>query len=277
MARRWKVEPCSITVNRDDEDVRDISVSEQKDKRRRGPITAAELMAQLEADHDWVRARDQRDAARRARMAENADEFALVRGALDAAGLPSRDFGHFTSGRYPEIIPQPIFDYRGAVPVLLDVLPNVTRPAVKEAIVRSLSTAYARPYAARALLDEFRKTSNADQPTLKWAIGNALSTVTTHAHVDELLELARDRRHGAGRGMVVERLGRISGNPRVEKTLMKLIDDPDVAFQAMGGIRRRLGPAKAAELLEPLTAHQDERVRRAAHEHLKRARKAMIK
>jgi hypothetical protein len=58
---------------------------------------------------------------------------------------------------------------------------------------------------------------------------------------------------------------------------MRLIDDPDVAFQAMGGIRRRLGPAKAAELLEPLTAHQDERVRRAAHEHLKRSRKAMIK
>ena len=127
------------------------------------------------------------------------------------------------------------------------------------------------------MLDEFRKTSDADQPALKWAIGNALSTVTTPAHVDELLELARDRRHGAGRGMVVERLGRISGDRRVEETLMRLIDDPDVAFQAMGGIRRRLGPTKAAKLLEPLIAHQDERVRRAAREHLKRARKAMIK
>jgi hypothetical protein len=210
-------------------------------------------------------------------MAENADEFALVRRALDAAGLPSRDFGHFTSGRYPDIIPQPVFDYRGAVPVLLDVLPNVTRPAVKEAIVRSLSTPYARPDAARAILDEFRGTSDADQPALKWAIGNALSVVTTPAHVDELLELAGDRRHGAGRGMVVERLGRISGDRRVEEMLMGLLDDPDVAFQAMGGIRRRLGPAKAVGLLTPLLAHQDERVRRAAHEHLKRARKAMSK
>lgn len=249
----------------------------EKGKRRRGPITAGELMAQLEADPEWVRSRDQREAARQARMAENADDFALVRRALDAAGLPSRDFGRFTSGRHPEIIPQPIFDWRGAVPVLLEVLHKVNREAVKEAVVRSLGTPYARPYAARALLDEFRKTSDADQPALKWAIGNALSTVTTPAHVDELLELARDRRHGAGRGMVVERLGRISGDRRVEETLMRLIDDPDVAFQAMGGIRRRLGPTKAAKLLEPLIAHQDERVRRAAREHLKRARKAMIK
>lgn len=250
-------------------------MSGETGKRRRGPMTAAELMAQLEADPDWVRARDQREAARRARMAENAEEFALVRRALDAAGLPSRDFGHFTSGRHPDVIPQPIFDYRRAVPVLLDVLPKVTRPAVKEAIVRSLSTPHGRPHAARALLDEFRQTSDAQQPTLKWVIGSALSTVTTPANVDELLELARDARHGAGRGMVIERLGRISGDPRVEETLILLIDDPDVAFQAMVGIRRRLGPAKAAALLEPLTEHQDERVRRAATEHLKRARKSM--
>ena len=159
--------------------------------------------------------------------------------------------------------------------MLLGVLPNVTRPAVKEAIVRSLTTPYARPRAARALLDEFRTTSDADQPALKWAIGNALSVVTTPTHADELMELAGDRRHGLGRGMVVERLGRISGDRRVEEMLMGLVDDPDVAFQAMGGIRRRLGPAKAVGLLTPLLAHQDERVRQAAHEHLKRARKAM--
>lgn len=77
--------------------------------------------------------------------------------------------------------------------------------------------------------------------------------------------------------MVVERLGRISGDRRVEDTLIGLIDDPDVAFPAMGGIRRRLGPAKAVGLLTPLLEHQDERVRRAAHEHLKRAHRAMTK
>jgi hypothetical protein len=127
--------------------------------------------------------------------------------------------------------------------VLLDVLPRVTLPAVEEAIVRPLTTPYARPDAARALLDEFRRTADADRPALKWAIGNALSVVTTPAHADELLELAGDRRHGAGRGMVVERLGRISGDRRVEEMLIGLLDDPEVAFQAIGGIRRRLGPA----------------------------------
>jgi hypothetical protein len=232
-------------------------------------------MAELEVNPEWVRARDERKAAHRARQAENAGDFTLVRSALDAAGLPSGDFGRFTSGRHPEIIPNPVFDWRASVPVLLDVLPKVTRPVVKEAIVRSLSTKYARPLAARALLDEFRRTSNAEQPSLKWAIGNALSVVTTKEHVDELLELALDPRHGAGRGMLVERLGRVARDARVEEALLRLRDDPDVAFQAGTGIRRRFGPARAIEILEPLAAHSSPLVRNAVREHLKRAQKSL--
>ncbi len=243
--------------------------------RRRVPIRADELIAQLEADPERVRARDEREAARKARVAENADDFALVRAALDAAGLPSRDFGYFTSGRYPDILPDPVFDYRGSVQVLLEVLPQVTRPAVKEAIVRSLSTPHARPAAAAPLFEEFRRTSNDAQPSLKWAIGNALSVVSTPKHIEDLLDLAVDRTHGAGRGMLVERLGRISGEPRVEQALINLAEDPDVAFQAMVGIRRRLGPKKAIEILEPLTHSASPMVQNAAREHVKRARKSL--
>ena len=250
-------------------------MTERQGRARRGGITAAELQAELEADPEWVRARDEREAARRARRADNDGDFALVRSALDAAGLPSRDFGYFTSGRYPDILPNPVFDYRAAVPVLLDVLSKVTRPAVKEAIVQSLSTPFARPIAARALLDEFRRTSDAEQPSLKWAIGNALSVVTTKDHIDELLELALDTGHGGGRRMIVERLGRVSGDARVESALLRLRDDPDVAFQAGTGIRRRFGPVRAIEVLEPLTSHDNELVRNAAREHLKRARKLL--
>jgi hypothetical protein len=131
--------------------------------------------------------------------------------------------------------------------VLLDVLPRLTRPVVKEAVVRSLSTAHAHPAAASALLDEFRRTSDGQNPALKWAIGNALSTVTTIQHVDALLELALDRSHGAGRQMVVDRLARFSKDDRIVQALMSLLADEDVALHAMAGLRRRLGPAAALE------------------------------
>jgi hypothetical protein len=67
-------------------------------------------MAELEADPAYRQRIAERDAAHRQRVAENADEFALVRQALDDAGLPSEDFGRFTSGRYPDVIRPSVFD-----------------------------------------------------------------------------------------------------------------------------------------------------------------------
>lgn len=248
---------------------------EPESKPRRGPKTADELMAELEADPEYRQRIAARDAAHRERLAENANEFALVRQALDESGLPSEDFGRFTSGRHQDVIRPSVFDFRAAVPVLLDVLPRVTRPAVKEAVVRSLSTAHARPAAASALLQEFRGTSDAQHPGLKWAIGNALSTVTTIDHVDALLEFALDRSHGAGRQMIVERLARFSKDDRIVPALQSLLEDEDVALHAMAGLRRRLGPAEALVHIRPLTNHPSERIRRAATQQVRRAEKSL--
>jgi hypothetical protein len=201
----------------------------------------------------------------------SAPDFALVRSALETAGIASADFGRFTSGRHPDVIRPSVFDYKAAVPVLLAVLPLVRNPSAKEAIVRSLTTSHARPAAAEALIAEFRNTSVAELPALKWAIGNAFDTVTTPQHVNVLLELATDKSHGTGRQMIVDRLARISNDPRVVDTLKKLAIDEDVAFHAMAGLRRRLGPEAAAEMIRPLTDHQSDRVRDAARRQLKRA------
>jgi hypothetical protein len=232
-------------------------------------------MRELEADPDYQKRRRSADATRHARIAEDATEFALVQRALDVAGLPSEDFGRFTSGRHPDIIRPAVFDYRRAVPVLLAVLPQVSSPNVKEAIVRSLSTAYARPIAAEPLLAEFRGVDDKRHPALKWAIGNALASVTTAKHVDVLLDLALDPKHGAGRAMIVERLGRISRDARVIDALVQLIDDEQVALMAMAALQRRLGPAAAAARIQPLIDHPSERVRYAARQQLVRAERAL--
>lgn len=53
-----------------------------KRKPRRGPKTASELMAELEADPVYLQRIAERDAAHQDRVAENAHEFALVRRAF---------------------------------------------------------------------------------------------------------------------------------------------------------------------------------------------------
>ena len=229
------------------------------------------MIAEFEADPDFQRRKAERSAAHTARRLESEPDFALVRARLEAAGLASADFGRFTSGRHPDVIRPSVFDYKAAVPVLLAVLPLVHHPNAKEAVVRSLTTSHARPVAADALIREFRNTSATEQPALKWAIGNALDTVTTPEHADVLLELALDKAHGMGRQMIVERVARISKDARVVDALRKLATDEDVAFHAMAGLRRRLGQAEAAEVIRPLTDHETERVRDAARRQLKRA------
>ena len=71
-----------------------------------------------------------------------------VRKAVDEAGLPSADFGRFTSNHHPDVIRPSVFDDRGAVPVLLRLLPDVTDRHVLEAVVAHLATPFARPIAA---------------------------------------------------------------------------------------------------------------------------------
>jgi hypothetical protein len=203
------------------------------------------------------------------------DEFGLVRKALDQAGLPSADFGRFTGNRHPSVIRPSSFDYRASVPVLLRLLPALSDPDVVESAVRSLTTAHARPAAAEELLRLFVATPP-EHASLKWAIGNALSTVTTAQHKDSLLDLARDERHGIGRQMIVERLARFSRDERILDALRRLAVDEAVALHAMAGLRRRLGAAEALSFLTPLLDHPSEGVRRAAKIQTRKAEKAMV-
>ena len=200
-------------------------------------------------------------------------EFERIRLALAAAGLPSADFGRFANHPYPGVIEPSVFDVRGAVPVLLGLLPTVADPDALAAVVAHLATPYARPAAAGPLLALFRRIQEGDSP-LKWTLGNALSVVTTPDHREELLELALDEMHGRGRQMLVERLARISGDPRIVEALRTLATDPGVALHAQAGLRRRLGATAAADIIRPLLTHPAEGVRRGAQYNLRKIAKA---
>lgn len=201
-------------------------------------------------------------------------EFEAVRAALDAAGLPSADFGRFTRDRYPDVIRPSVFDYRGAVPVLLAMLDRISHPRVLSALVRSLTSPFARPTAAVPLMALFRRRTAATDWSLKWAIGNALATVATPVHRQELLLLALEPSHGIGRQMIVQRLGRIRNDAAILEALHRLATDPDVALHAQAGLRRQLGNEAAATIIRPLLTHESEGVRRGAIYNLRMQRRA---
>lgn len=140
--------------------------------------------------------------------------------------------------------------YREAIPVLLAWLPQVADRRVKEEIVRALTVPWARPAATRPMIAEFRRVDSSVDPTgtgLRWTIGNALEVLADDSCFDELAELARDRRYGKARQMIVLGLGR-SKRPEAVEVLVGLVDDPEVDGQAVKALGRLKAPAGRAAL-----------------------------
>jgi hypothetical protein len=118
--------------------------------------------------------------------------------------------------------------YRAAEPILVRYLDRSTDERLVEGLARRLSMRCF--HGARAALA--RKFRAVDDESVRWAIGNALSVVGFDGIESEVIRMARDRRYGRGRQMLVGNLYRIK-QPIVERVLIGLLDDPDVdAFAA---------------------------------------------
>ena len=103
-------------------------------------------------------------------------------------------------------------DYRAAIPTLIKWLPLVDDRAVKMELVDALSIKWAKPAAARPLIEEFREAPSEDI-NFKWAIANALSVVADVSVFDDIVELVRDKRHGRAREMLAVALANMK-DPR---------------------------------------------------------------
>jgi energy-converting hydrogenase Eha subunit E len=165
--------------------------------------------------------------------------------ALEAAGIETVDFGRFG------IASNNTFDFAGAAPIIVDWLPRIGDPSVKEAMVRSLAgQRAARGEGARRLLAEFNRPEYASHEGLRWAIGNTLATVAGPSDADAIIDILRDSRHGAARQMLCDALVRTRDHRRVE-VLLDLIDDDDLAGHAISALRRISDRDRIAELMRP--------------------------
>lgn len=151
---------------------------------------------------------------------------------LEAAGVDTIDFGQFGEASFSG------FDFERATPVLIEWLPRVDDPRVKDAMVRSLAGQRgARGEGTRRLIAEFNRPDYAEQGLLRWSIGNTLATLSGPGDADALIEILRDRSAGSARQMVCDAMSR-TGDPRRIDVLIELLDDDTVAGHAILALRR---------------------------------------
>lgn len=177
-----------------------------------------------------------------------------LRAELRSLGYPRDSLEGFVTNR---------LDVREAVPVLLRDLPKIDDVAVKEQIVRGLTTPDTKrvsPEAISVLVDEFCKS---DDHSLRWAIANALAEMADEDDFDQIASLARDDRYGKSREMLALALGRMKKEPRAVDVLLELLDDDVMAGHAIIGLRK-LKAKRAKERIEPFRDHDKSWVRTEA-------------
>jgi len=184
--------------------------------------------------------------------------------------------------------------YPEAIPVLIEWLPQVSHPRVKEGIVRALTVKEARGVASKILVDEFKRLEAPlreprfddiprDQhgvwlrePTpeerysaqlwhLKWAVGNALGYLADESVISEVTDLIRDKRHGGTRSQLVWALVRLRP-AGTEELILELLDDEDdgVAIQAALAAGAIGLQAARTKIEQRFLRHRDSWMRRQA-------------
>jgi hypothetical protein len=162
-------------------------------------------------------------------------------------------------------------NYKNAIPILLHWLPRVDNLDVKESIVRALSVSWAKPAAARALVEEFRKVKYESNTGIKWTIANALSVVADDSVFSEIVDLVQDSQNGKAREMLAVSLGNMK-NPNAQDILIGLLEDDEVAGHAVVGLGK-LRSKKAIPEIERFQTHPKSWIRKEAKKALVRIEK----
>jgi HEAT repeat protein len=142
-------------------------------------------------------------------------------------------------------------DYESVIPILIRWLPQVENLQLKASLIRALTVTWAKPEAATALLEEYRRADGQRSASVRWAAAKALTLVADDRIFDPLLELARDHNQGATRGLLVEALQNMQ-NPRAVSALVELLEDGEVAgnaLRALGELRAKTARPQMERLL----------------------------
>lgn len=157
--------------------------------------------------------------------------------------------------------------YPKAVPVLLNLLSEVSHDGIKEGIIRALAVKEAKGVAGKSLIKEYKKTPK-DKSLLLWAIGNTMEVVISDDDIDDVLEIVADKENGISRQMFTVALGKVKSE-RSEQALISLLDDDEISPHVLDALGR-LKSKKAKSKINELTNHQKPLIRKEAQKALKK-------
>lgn len=190
-----------------------------------------------------------------------ADENEIVKVEVLKIGLRIDDVYDFVNTResYPE-----------AIPTLIDLLQNkeLTNPKLLEGLVRALAVKEAKGLANKVVIEKFVQ---AEHEMWRWAIGNTINVIATVNDLDQIIQIVTKRKYGTARQMPTLALGKFK-YPKVEETLISLLDDNDVLPHALSALGKHRS-IKAKTVIESLLDHTSQLVRKEAKMALKRINK----
>lgn len=193
-------------------------------------ITAAELMAQLQADPDYVKRRKEKEEKRRQLEAEYAKAEAPLVEELRAAGVDVDSAWQLIPPDCRVRTPAP---YPEALPILLRHLSKEYPDAVLAGIAGALAVPEAKP-----AWDELVRQYRLHQETrTKDTLASTLATIADAELLGELIALAKDRSLGPSRVMLLSAL-ESSNTPEAAEALQSLSSDPELKKE-IKAIRRR--------------------------------------
>jgi hypothetical protein len=181
---------------------------------KKKPVSAAELMARLSADQEFVAKQERVEEERQARANEWRRAEAPLVGALNAAGFAVGSAWDLvnTSAPYPD-----------ALPILVDHLQRPYPGRVREGIARALAVPQSK-FAWNILTSLYRNETMKDA---KDGLAVAIAAAADDDVIEDVIGLVRDMRHGASRLLLLDALER-SADPRARAALMELGTDPEL-------------------------------------------------
>jgi hypothetical protein len=182
----------------------------------KGPMTAAELIARLRADPEWIAADKERKRLHAERIKASRLEEKPLLDDLAAIGVSVESVYR---------LPVETSHDERIYPVLLDHLTRPYSPMFVEWIGRSFGADSARPFIWNTLVPMLK--SRAVEGPAAEGLMAAISEVAKPRDLNALIELITDRSLGVGRIYLVRNLMR-SKKPEARATLKRLQNDPDL-------------------------------------------------
>ncbi|MFJ5763625.1 HEAT repeat domain-containing protein [Neobacillus sp. NPDC093182] len=147
---------------------------------------------------------------------------------------------------------------KDVIPIILRHLSQITDINHKEFLVRCLGVKEFNT-ASNPLINEFKNSSN---NIYKWAIGNSLSLILDKSSLNDLLEIATDKKHGTARQMIVDGLGKFK-DKKVIPVLVGLLEDKDVQGHALSSLSKFKDP-ELMTYIKPFVNHEITWIRNTA-------------